>query len=199
MSYGHAGLQGNEAADGLAKQGAKEANAMPEDSRTTTIQEVKGASHKSCMIKWQKRWQNSSTGSTFYEFFPSVEQKRHLDHPDKATYGVILQLQTGYSILNAHRTRVGINVSPLCECGALESTEHYLLECYIHETHRGELLKALHKLCGVTALDIKTLLNTDDHPYIPGITSELSKYIKATGRFMTKQPVSDKPRSDIHN
>ncbi|KAH3775182.1 hypothetical protein DPMN_176581 [Dreissena polymorpha] len=72
---GHAGLQGNEVADGLAKEEAKEAEAMPEDSRTTTIQEVKAASHKSCMIKWQKHWENSSTGRTFYEFFPSVEQK----------------------------------------------------------------------------------------------------------------------------
>ncbi|KAH3697182.1 hypothetical protein DPMN_084671 [Dreissena polymorpha] len=113
---------------------------------------------------------------TFYEFFPSVEQKRQLDHQDKATYGVILQLQTGYSILNAHRNRVGINVSPLCTCGTLETTEHFLLEFYIHEKHRDELLKALNKLCGVTALDIKTLLNTYEHPYIPGpvFTNHLS-------------------------
>ncbi|KAH3739591.1 hypothetical protein DPMN_046245 [Dreissena polymorpha] len=152
------GRQGNEAADELAKEGAKEANVMPEDSRTTTIQEVKGAY--------------------------------------KATYGVILQLQTGYSILNAHRNRMGINVSSLCPCGALETTEHLLLECCIHEKHWDELFKSLRKLCGVTAL-IKTLLKTDEHLYIPGwretITSELSKYVKATGRFMIKQPASDQP------
>ena len=41
---GHAGLHGNEAVDGLAKEGTKEAVAMPEDSRTTTLQEVKGSS-----------------------------------------------------------------------------------------------------------------------------------------------------------
>ncbi|KAH3724338.1 hypothetical protein DPMN_050154 [Dreissena polymorpha] len=169
------GRQGNEAADELAKEGAKEADVMPEDSRTTTIQEVKGA----------------------------FEQKRQLDHPDKATYGVILQLQTGYSILNAHLNRVGINVSSLCACGALETTEHLLLECCIHEKHWDELFKSLRKLYEVTALNIKTLLKTDEHLYIPGwretITSELSKYVKATGRFMIKQPASDQPRSDIHN
>ncbi|KAH3802946.1 hypothetical protein DPMN_156644 [Dreissena polymorpha] len=50
---------------------------------------------------------------------------------------------------------------------------------------------------------MKTLLSTDEHPYLPGwretITSELFKYIKATGRLMINQPASEQPRSDIHN
>ncbi|KAH3827090.1 hypothetical protein DPMN_129019 [Dreissena polymorpha] len=65
-------------------------------------------------------------------------------------------------------TGFGINVSPLCSYGTMEITEHFLLECCIHEIHWHELLKSLHKLCGVTALNIETLLNNDENPYIPG-------------------------------
>jgi len=109
---GHAGLQGNDKADQLAKEGAKEALEMPEDSRIVTIQEIKDASNKTCLAKWQTRWENSSTGRRFYEFYPTVARKRRLDFPDKLTYNAILQLQTGYSKLNAYRNTTGQNISP---------------------------------------------------------------------------------------
>ena len=82
-----------------------------------------------------------------------VDTKRQHDFPDKASYGATLQLQTGYSILNAHRHKIGINPSPLCDCGVPETTQHYLLECDLHTEHHEKLLKQLQKLCGVINLD----------------------------------------------
>ena len=155
------------------------------------------------MAKWQNRWENSSTGRTFYEFVPSVHYKRQLDSQDKTSYKAILQLRTGYSILNAHRHKIGINVSPLCACGILETTDHFLLDCPIHESHREALLTSLQRLCGISTLDKQTLLGTEDHPHIYGwrdmIQAELATYIQATDRFAAKTPDCDRSRSDIHN
>jgi len=94
---------------------------MPEDSRIVTIQEVKDASNKTCLAKWQTRWENSSTGRRFYEFYPTVAHKRRYDFPNKLTYNAILQLQTGYSKLKAYRKTTGQNISPLCRCGTLKT------------------------------------------------------------------------------
>ena len=55
---GHAGLQGNEKADQLAKEGAEEARSMPEETRIVTIQEVKDSSQNTYMylVRWQSGW-----------------------------------------------------------------------------------------------------------------------------------------------
>ena len=50
---GHAGLQGNEKADQLAKEDAEEARSMPEETRSVSIKDVKVASHKACLARWQ--------------------------------------------------------------------------------------------------------------------------------------------------
>ena len=58
----HAELQGNGKADQLAKEGAEEARSMPEETRSVSIQDIKVASHKACLARWQSRWLNASTG-----------------------------------------------------------------------------------------------------------------------------------------
>jgi len=184
---GHAGLQGNDKADQLAKKGAKEALEMPEDSRIVTIQEVKDASNKTGLAKWQTRWENSSTGRRFHEFYPTVACKRRFDFPDKLTSNAILQLQTGYSRLNAYRNTTGQKVPSECRCGTLETPEHYLLECKLYADQREALTRSLQKVSGIPALDAHTLLSTEENPDLNDwrdrIQSELAAYIHATGRF----------------
>lgn len=194
---GHAGLQGNETADQLAKEGASEALNMPDDYGVVTLQEVKMASHRTCLNKWQWRWENSSTGRRFYEFFPLVADKRGHDHPDKHIYTTILQLQTGYSKLNGYRNSIGQTTSPLCECGVLETPEHFLLDCEMFENHREELLISLQRACGIARLDTHTLLGNEDHEVIAEwrslIQTELGKYITATQRFADQASVQAQP------
>ena len=58
---------------------------MDEELRMVTMQAVKEACHKICMTKWQSMWENSSTGRRFYEFYPSVTDKRRHDFPNIST------------------------------------------------------------------------------------------------------------------
>ena len=84
---------------------------------------------KACLARWQSIWQNASTGRQYHEYVPQVDFKRQFDLPDKVAFNRILQLQTGYTALNAHRHKVGQKVSPLCACGCPETTDHFLLQC----------------------------------------------------------------------
>ena len=76
----------------ITKEDTQQARYLPEETRTVTIQNNKVATHKACLATWQSRWMNASTGRQYHEY----------DFPEKATFNRILQLQTGYQILNAH-------------------------------------------------------------------------------------------------
>ena len=62
---GHSAIAGNEIADHLAKEAAKnckEAGTFTDDRKLTTIADIKMASKKYVTSLWQKRWDNSETG-----------------------------------------------------------------------------------------------------------------------------------------
>ena len=52
----HANIQGNEIADRLAKEAAREVEEMTYDAGTATQSDVRSAATKSVEIKWQRRW-----------------------------------------------------------------------------------------------------------------------------------------------
>ena len=67
------------------------------------------------------------------------------NHPQKPPYyyigkrlGQILhsRLRMHCSSLNQHLYSKNIVDSPLCQCGAIETTEHYLLYCPLYNVHR---------------------------------------------------------------
>ena len=63
---GHSAIAGNEIADHLAKEAAKEAETFTDNRKSTSIAEVKMASKKYVISLWQKRWDNSDTGPGFF-------------------------------------------------------------------------------------------------------------------------------------
>ena len=75
----------------------------------------------------------------------------------------------------------------LCQCGQVEDTEHYLLQCPLQEEPRNILARNLGQKLGLYHLDTKELLGSSDHENIPEyretIRRELADFIEATGRF----------------
>ncbi|VDI23659.1 Hypothetical predicted protein [Mytilus galloprovincialis] len=66
---GHADVRGNEIADKLAKEAAKEANQIQKEAHiTVTKQDIKTAARILVNKKWQHRWDNSDTGRFYYNF-----------------------------------------------------------------------------------------------------------------------------------
>jgi len=71
----HIGVEGNEAADKLAKEAARDENdqniVYDKIPTTTVATEI----NKQGTIKWQCQWNNSQKGALYRSFFPVVEQR----------------------------------------------------------------------------------------------------------------------------
>ena len=124
---GHSDIAGNEEADRLAKEAATEASKFKEGSSSTSMAEVNLASTQHIMLLWQRRWDIAEVRREYYKYTLQVTMKCQFDIPTKQAYSRILQLQTGYSILNQYRSMIGQTDNNLCQCGQVEDTQHYLL------------------------------------------------------------------------
>ena len=130
---GHKNILLNEEADRCAKNDANTAlnRKIPERSVALTWL-------KECTIakSWQFRYQNTLSDHFIFSltkkpaiWFSYSQQNSHL----------INQLVSGQSELNASRAR-RLGVSELCDCGDVETREHYLFVCERFARQRSEWL-----------------------------------------------------------
>ena len=184
---GHADIKGNEMADQLANEAAKEASLMPPESANATQQDVKIGAREFVNQKWQKRWEITNTGRHLFNFKPQVTGKTLLDQPTVTAFRALTQLRTGYSCLNEYRYKTNQHITSHCQCGEPETVEHYLCSCPLQEKHRRQLRKTLSEELGLRVLDAQTLLEFEDDEDNKGwretIVRELGTYIALTNRF----------------
>ena len=145
---GHCSIVGNEEADRLAKEAAHEASTFKEGSGSTSMADVKLASNTHVMSLWQHRWSIAEVGREFFKYSPYISTQRHFDQLTKQSYSRILQLQTGYNVLNQYRSKLGQTESSLYQCGQVEDTEHYLLQCPLQEEPHNILARNLGQKLG---------------------------------------------------
>ena len=138
---GHSEVEGNEVADRLAKEAAVEAKAMEEETSVVTVQDIKRYARASIQRKWQQRWDIGEFGRDFYLCKPILVSSPRLDFPNTRIFKQIFQLRTGYSILNDYRHKLGQCETGLCECGQMETVQHFLLQCQLYEEERGILFQ----------------------------------------------------------
>jgi hypothetical protein len=69
---GHASIKGNEIADQLAKEAAREAEALEVSTQVFTKQDIRKAA---VTKKWQVRWDSSNSGRHYYRFHKVVKDK----------------------------------------------------------------------------------------------------------------------------
>ena len=136
---GHANIAGNEIADQLAKEASKEAISMNDKYIVNTMSDVKHAVKTTTKMKWQNRWTISETGRHLYQLLPNVGTTLNLDLPSPQTGKILTELRTGYSQLQKYRYNVGQSLTPLCDCGEEETSEHYLLFCKKYQLERAAL------------------------------------------------------------
>ena len=100
---GHSEVEGNDIADRLAC----ETKEMGEETSIVTIQDIKKHARTSIKRKWQQRWDIGEFGRDFYLCNPFLNSNSRLDFPNTKHHKQILQLRTGYSLLNDYRYKLG--------------------------------------------------------------------------------------------
>ena len=85
-----------------------------------------------------------------------------------------------------------------CDCGQIETVQHFLLECPLYEKERDQLLKNLFSQLGINYLDMDLLLGYSENENIPGWResniNELGQYLASTGRLFSRVADEDVPQ-----
>ena len=171
-----------------------EAKELGEETSIETVQDIKRHARVSIRYKWQQRWDIGESGRDFYLCKPFLKSNPRLDYPNIKLYKKMLQLRTGYSKLNDYRHKLWQVETRYCECGQIETVQHYLLECPLYDEARYTLLKRLREELGIQAPNIYTLLSYDSPVEFPNwrelICEEVGHFIERTERFKeTKEQI----------
>ncbi len=114
-SPGHAGNEGNERADTLAKEAAANqtipTRTVPHEKKTL-LSAVKIILQE----KWEEEWQSSDQDRQTKMFFPSASDAKVLQN--SFIHHELTQILTGHSALNGHLHKIGIASSPSCAAAA---------------------------------------------------------------------------------
>ena len=94
---------------------------QPAGRNSSTILKIKEATKKTQISKWQSRLDNTEYGRAYHMLVAKVESKKFLDIPNRKSFCLILQIQTGYSKLNDYRYKLGQCDSNKCACGEPET------------------------------------------------------------------------------
>ena len=155
---GHANIKGNEEADRLAKEASSEAAEMKSETDVVTMADIKQASIKLGLSQWQRQWESSETGRSLFNYKPNVTDKSLIDFPNTIVYRNIAKLRLGYNKLKDYQFKLGICESNLCECGQIETVEHYLLHCELYFNERESLRTHIFNTTGTIELTSELLL-----------------------------------------
>ena len=124
---GHIGIQGNEEADKLAKEGAsKEQPDKPLDMQTT-----KQIPRNNSREEWMNRWAAGKTGRPVYKEMSQPKKTDSINKLSRANQSTIFQWRTTHTRVNYHHNKLNPEHAPHCRhCDApYETTTHILLEC----------------------------------------------------------------------
>ena len=120
----HTGIQGNEMADQLAKEG-REKEQSPSH---LSYRELKTLIHNK-----KKAFFHCKTEG----YNPNQDALHQLAQHQQT---IIFHLRTGHCRLNSHLKRIGVKTSAQCPCGEADQIpEHYLQSCSLHQQARQQI------------------------------------------------------------
>ncbi|XP_026321464.1 uncharacterized protein LOC113231118, partial [Hyposmocoma kahamanoa] len=135
----HAGLEGNERADHLAKEAAVGSKRRP-DYDLCPVSFVKRIIRMESLDEWNRRYQNAETAGVTKLFFPDAVAAYRVIRKITPT-SLTTQIMTGHGGFSEYlnRFRCKENPSCICEPGKDETVPHILLECPVFSVERHEV------------------------------------------------------------
>ena len=136
----HAGHEGKELADKLAKEATRDSeicyNKIPKS-------EIERQEKEISIEKWQQLWDNTTKGTVTKEFFPKIEDSLNIKIIFTPNFTAMV---TAHGKSRSYLHRFKIIDSPECPCGnATQTVEHLLYDCGKLNNERGKLIANITK------------------------------------------------------
>ncbi|CAF4950830.1 unnamed protein product [Pieris macdunnoughi] len=138
----HAGREGNERADELAKEATRNHKNRPTYDRCP-LSHLKRLIRAGTLQKWATRYKNEPTGKITKMFLPDAIAAHKITRSIKFS-SALTQILTGHGGFSAYLHRFKLKESPECVCGhAEEDVPHILFDCLVHLYNRMKLEKQI--------------------------------------------------------
>jgi ribonuclease HI len=136
----HVGIKGNELADTLAKEAAKNPDII-ECYNKVPKNIIKRDLEETSVEHWQKEWDTTQKGRTTKEYFPKVAERLNIKMHTTQHFTTMV---TGHGNIKSYLHRFKIIDAPNCPCGNdNQTTDHLLLECALLQEDRERLIAAV--------------------------------------------------------
>jgi len=132
----HVGIYGNELADRLAKEAARNNGTSIALNRIPVITLYYEAAEEARQ-KWQDEWTTCTKAATTKQYFPTVQDRLKIKINLTPNLAAML---TGHGRTRAYINRFKLRDDATCICGqGDQTTDHLLNHCTTIHTHRGKL------------------------------------------------------------
>ncbi|XP_050558906.1 uncharacterized protein LOC126912164 [Spodoptera frugiperda] len=139
----HAGLEGNERADYLAKEAALRSKRRPDYDRCP-VSFVRGRIRMDTISEWDARYKSGDTASITKLFFPSAAAAYSTVRKIE-TSSITTQLFTGHGGFSEYLYRFKLRGNPSCPCDSTveETVPHVIFACPVYARARHEVEQRL--------------------------------------------------------
>ena len=137
----HVGIEGNEPADKLAKEAAKEDENLNFVFDRIPIACLASEIDKKGLEQWQRQWNNKTKGAVCRSFFPRLEPRLKMKMSITPEFTALV---TGHGKTKSYLYRFKIEDEPMCPCNdGQQTSDHIIFECNIVEAQRSALIKQI--------------------------------------------------------
>jgi hypothetical protein len=105
----HVGVEGNEAADTLAKEAAQDEDERNYVYDRKPLPTIAASVKEEGLKKWQVQWERSEKGATCKSFFPNVQQRLKLRIPITREFSALV---SGHGKTKAYLKKIQTNRQP---------------------------------------------------------------------------------------
>jgi len=152
---GHAGVDGNEEADALARRALS--HPQIDHKIDLTIHDYIHKIQNYIIHKWQQTWDGDPSSLHYHSIQPLVGIKCKFTYDrGRLMERYITRLRLGKCFLNHYLFKIGRHPTGLCiTCGVPETVEHYIIHC----KNQARLRAALTNIIAQTVLTLNAVLN----------------------------------------
>jgi len=168
---GHAGIEGNELVDRLAKEAAVENGPVVYEKIPKEVIVTREKDHGLQM--WEQQWMDTKKGAVTKAFFPSVKKRLTKKIP---IFPELTTLLTGHGNIKSYLYRLGLTDKRMCPCEEEEHTvDHLIFKCKKLLNQREEVIRQIKNTGGNWPATNETLINNYQNFFVKFVRSlELS-------------------------